>query len=744
MIRKFFSNSITELVEIYNSSTNNMSVLLELQNELKYRTTHKAKKLLDDIEKSITELSSNNNKLVESINNDIKLYNDDFYKDTLKLDNDEIKDKESLNSISSSGDIGHISKKSIDISFDYKNFRGIGDLNDVPKKREFSLSDDIKLDFNETDSTTKKFRVALEALIKDIRNQNGGTQKFQVYNGFSISLPEIMNGYSFSFDGEIDIFEGLSITTLIGKEHIEGKIYAIYDKKLVLSFSKPLPIDKLKLCTITIDRAAFIEILKDQFIDLENNNSNIQFNIGLADDMLDNLSQENAIDYSHLPQISASKLNENQRNAVLTGLSNKVTYMWGPPGTGKTETITELLDRYYNIGKRVLLISNTNQAVDQVLLKMCDKISGLSEGESVLNSGKFIRMGKISKEELETKYGEFLNFDSILEKKSKEILTEKNEYIIELNSILEELSSIELIIKNLDLVEELQRNKVIVDNLSINLNTELDTLNTTLDFQDSRIIELKQEYSKIVNAGVIKKLFLRNEESIDLEINSVSNQFYANKNRISLINVELENNKNKQIEIVRQINNLSNQIFGISKLEVMNRQKQLKDQENEVKNAISEIDKKLAQIKEHILQDCSLVGATITRVFLSPNLFLNFDCIIADEASMILLPALYYVAGLVKESIFISGDSRQLSPIVPTNQRAIFDLIGHDILTRIIEDKSMNKRVVKLEDQYRMCTDICSLVSINYPILKTGRDSPIYSCKSEELNHSLIIIEEIA
>ena len=741
MIRKFFNSSITELVDIYDSATNNISALRELENELKYRTKHKSKNLLINVEKSIAELlSDNDNDSREIPNNNVVLQEEKLNEGILKAEKNKTNNIENTNSAPRNSNNSQATKNKIEIPFDYKNFRGIGDLSDVPQKREFNLSNDLKLDFNETDITIKKFRVALEALIKEIRNQNGGTQKFQVYNGKPISLPETINGYSFSFDGEIDIFEGLNITTLIANERIEGKVYAIYEKKVLLSFSKPLPMVGLKLCTITIDKAAFIEILKDRYIDIENNNSKIQFNRGLANDMLDNLSQENSIDNSHVPFISGFTLNQNQINAVLKGLSNKVTYMWGPPGTGKTETITALIDRYYSLGKRVLLISNTNQAVDQVLLKMCDKISKLPEGESVLNSGKFIRMGKIKKEELDTKYGEFLNLDSIVEKKSKELLVQKQELTAVLNSILEDISINQSIVKAYELAEGLQRKKTIFENLLIKLSDELDLLNTTLKHQISKISDLEQELLKSINAGAIKSIFLRNEKTINLEIESMNELIIATENRILFINIELESNKNKEIELVNELTTLSNQIIDISKNEVEKRLIQLENRETEFKKNISEIEKKLKEVKEHILQESSLVGATITRVFISPNLFANFDCIIADEASMILLPALYYVAGLVKESIFISGDSRQLSPIVQTNQRAIFDLIGHDILTRIIEEKGMSKRVVKLEVQYRMCNDICSLVSINYPILKTGRDIPIFTCKSEELNHSLIII----
>lgn len=70
------------------------------------------------------------------------------------------------------------------------------------------------------------------------------------------------------------------------------------------------------------------------------------------------------------------QLNESQREAVsyCMGLTNDNFFyiIFGPPGTGKTTTIAELVYQIVKSGQNVLISSHTNVAVDNVLLKVAE------------------------------------------------------------------------------------------------------------------------------------------------------------------------------------------------------------------------------------------------------------------------------------------------------------------------------------------------------------------------------------
>lgn len=46
--------------------------------------------------------------------------------------------------------------------------------------------------------------------------------------------------------------------------------------------------------------------------------------------------------------------------------------LWGLPGTGKTTTIAAIIYILNKLGKRILITSHTNAAVDNILLKLIE------------------------------------------------------------------------------------------------------------------------------------------------------------------------------------------------------------------------------------------------------------------------------------------------------------------------------------------------------------------------------------
>lgn len=57
-----------------------------------------------------------------------------------------------------------------------------------------------------------------------------------------------------------------------------------------------------------------------------------------------------------------------------SGVGRDTTFVWGSPGTGKTLTIGALGAVLHGEGRSVLLVSHTNAAVDQALLRLADQV----------------------------------------------------------------------------------------------------------------------------------------------------------------------------------------------------------------------------------------------------------------------------------------------------------------------------------------------------------------------------------
>lgn len=95
--------------------------------------------------------------------------------------------------------------------------------------------------------------------------------------------------------------------------------------------------------------------------------------------------------------INAS-LDEAQRKAFIGALSNDISFIWGPPGTGKSFVLANIIRALYSQKEKTLVCCISNVAVDQLLNKEIDLID--NEGLQ-LQSGEFYRSGKTLDERIQ-------------------------------------------------------------------------------------------------------------------------------------------------------------------------------------------------------------------------------------------------------------------------------------------------------------------------------------------------------
>jgi superfamily II DNA or RNA helicase len=56
--------------------------------------------------------------------------------------------------------------------------------------------------------------------------------------------------------------------------------------------------------------------------------------------------------------------NEYQEKAIRQALGSEVLFIWGPPGTGKTTTIAQIIEAFIEKNMSILLLAHTNVATD--------------------------------------------------------------------------------------------------------------------------------------------------------------------------------------------------------------------------------------------------------------------------------------------------------------------------------------------------------------------------------------------
>lgn len=97
-------------------------------------------------------------------------------------------------------------------------------------------------------------------------------------------------------------------------------------------------------------------------------------------------------------------LDTSQLAAVQLCSDSDLAFVWGPPGTGKTVTLTHVVEELLAQNQRVLLASTTNAAIDQILLKLSTR----PWFATAVEAGTLIRLGRSTAETFGAEVGDIV------------------------------------------------------------------------------------------------------------------------------------------------------------------------------------------------------------------------------------------------------------------------------------------------------------------------------------------------
>jgi hypothetical protein len=127
---------------------------------------------------------------------------------------------------------------------------------------------------------------------------------------------------------------------------------------------------------------------------------------------------------------------------------------------------------------------------------------------------------------------------------------------------------------------------------------------------------------------------------------------------------------------------------------------------------IADRQKALIHKEREAVVGAQLVLSTLTNAYFSPLMEAQrFDVVIVEEASMAVLPALFYAACLGERKTVIVGDPCQLPSIVQSDEEYVRRVMGRNIFEVAVADPHSSPLVAMLDVQYRMHPVIGSLVS---------------------------------
>jgi hypothetical protein len=416
-----------------------------------------------------------------------------------------------------------------------------------------------------------------------------------------------------------------------------------------------------------------------------------------------------------LPAIPAlNRITGEQRDVLEQACASEITFVWGPPGTGKTYVIAHLIAALVERGERVLMTSHTHAAVDQSIYETVKPGEGPLADSNFEREGKIVRIGRVTN----PKVPETVRLDSIIERRAQAIQSE---------------------------VSELQRRAAPLSAMRAQLNAQLAEWGRLGELQ-RRLLELKRHASEsalhaklkakeqseaVARVGEHKRgleeagrawFFRAKKVQQARELLGAAERAWgaastAASDAAAAVRSAEQGLESLRVEAKKQVE-VCERLLAIEALK-----QQLTPIEAElerIEHRLTELRARLDALEKEVIADARVVAATLTKCYVGNQLDGQaFDAVIVDEISMALPPLLFVAGRRALRRIILVGDFKQLPPIVRSDSEITDERMRQDAfhLSGIARDlePTNHSALVRIHTQRRMLRPIADVArAISY------------------------------
>ena len=436
-----------------------------------------------------------------------------------------------------------------------------------------------------------------------------------------------------------------------------------------------------------------------------------------------------------LPVICPFGLNMSQSKALKMAFENRISIIEGPPGTGKTQTILNIISNAVIRGKSVAVVSNNNSATENVF-------------EKLEKYGYSFICAPLGNEDNVDKF--FEEYDSKIPeiKKNKVDVNIINKLYLELPTYFEKENLKKKILALLDAIE-VEHKHFLIDNQNVDFTKyKFKNLNVSPTSVQEVIVKLKEK-EKI---GFFDRLSFRSK----LKLNS---KFFKSNNDKGIILVQNLYYLSKKNQIQKQIAEIDKYMGGQSLDEKIDSYRKLSNYY--FLNKLSELynDKKRNQYDRtnykvnfsNFVKDYPVIlSSTYSLAKCSQRGYL-FDYLIVDESSQVNMASAILSMGVAK-NIIVVGDIRQLPQIDDSsftnrneellkefNVSTAYSYHGNSIMSSLLSLYGNKIPRQMLKEHYRCAPEI-----INFCNKEFYNDELIIYTKPKEKSYCMKVIKTVA
>jgi hypothetical protein len=416
------------------------------------------------------------------------------------------------------------------------------------------------------------------------------------------------------------------------------------------------------------------------------------------------------------------RLNDDQMLAVRRSLGSDTTYVWGPPGTGKTMTLARIVEAHYRTGRSVLLVSNTNIAVDTALERVAERL----KSEPEFHQGLVIRQGPVVKAELRQRFGPQVILEEIVARLGEAL--RYGRIISREAAPRDRRARAPRRIEGLDQQACSPRSHRGEKDLRPPLNIALKTREAQQHAPAPR--SFATIWSARSWALCAFPVSIRSASDARSRLPTAGPWLTRTQPGPSLATFPrtrpgLERSATRSTASPTRPGPI---LQGRRSRRVLHPFAPVSD-----RSASALSPSTASSLRSTgMLTDCRILATTVYRTYLGKSTSRQFDVVVIDEASMLMAPLVYYAAGLATQSVTVAGDFRQLPPIVMSDEPLAREWLKRDVFEKAgiperLQRGEPTPHLVPLGTQYRMREPICEIINILFYADRPLRSDPCVS-----------------
>jgi flagellar biosynthesis GTPase FlhF len=199
------------------------------------------------------------------------------------------------------------------------------------------------------------YRSAINNEIEYLKSTGG--KKYKIVDGENISSNNGDYLYAFDTDTDLHFPDGTAIKLRFPDNIVSAYVLSCEDFTILIRTMEYIG-ENVESFEFTAEQWQLLEALIDRLDEMTPRTDSLAYEVACN-------GRKQITEWENLKC--------GQKTAFSRATSEGVTFIWGPPGTGKTETLANIAIEHINNGRRVLMLSYSNVSVDGALLRVAKK-----------------------------------------------------------------------------------------------------------------------------------------------------------------------------------------------------------------------------------------------------------------------------------------------------------------------------------------------------------------------------------